>query len=157
MDIRMLHYITKGCLPMNTSIFVPSSSEGLTSAVCPDVYSYFSVYLGHYLGYPPREPCAVPVGPAGAQLHLAHSLWTPEMWGQSHNLTLYKNFTQQWRNKTHRCWPEHGACWIYTCVVWELGKNEKSRVLLSLKGRIVRLRANKYLRPLLWHWAVCWQ
>ena len=43
MDIRMLHYITKGCLPTNTSIFVPSSSEGLTSAVCPCVFIFLSL------------------------------------------------------------------------------------------------------------------
>ena len=36
------HCITMGCLSMNTSIFVPSSREGLTSAVCP-VFIFLSL------------------------------------------------------------------------------------------------------------------
>ena len=112
---------------MNTSIFVPSSSEGLTSAVCPDVYSYFSVYLGHYLGYPPREPCAVPVGPAGAQLHLAHSLWRHQRCEDK--VTLFRKYSttasngEFSRKKTHSCWPEHMelvGCYVRAGQKWKI-------------------------------------
>ena len=43
-------------------INICAQQSGGVNICCPP-YSYFSVYLGHYLGWRPGEPCAGPLGP----------------------------------------------------------------------------------------------
>ena len=72
-------------------INICAQQSGGVNICCPP-YSYFSVYLGHYLGWRPGEPVLGHWAPTGTQLHLAHSLWTSEIRGQKSHLTLFRKY-----------------------------------------------------------------
>ena len=72
---------------------------------------------------------------------------TPEMWGQSHNLTLFRKYSatasngEFSRKKTHSCWPEHMelvGCYVRAGQKWKItGAMKLERTDCQTEGKQV--------------------